>query len=431
METRIRIDAPKRDIRARAGESGGAASSCSKRAAILSVAQLLLWAQTTFASGDFVSPGSLFRGETAEEAWVGCVNEDEDEGIFYLAPRQVSQDKARDFRTWRMVRVTAPEIDSDTGSAVEPRLEAASNALRGRWVTAPAGSSVESGMRSVKHGEEPDYLGLLVVSAEDAGGAWIAELRLPDSGATADPAERQADSRFLVRQVADDCEAFEKERLDLAWQQAPKREDTFFAIPTDAVEFERLVHPATGIESLRLLPGPNLAHPQADAINREIEALVESISDDWSFCEFHEAGIRLAAASPRLLVLSWFDGSYCGGAHPNEEQGILSVDLESAEPVDVTAWLEASPDLPLPPLLWEELVLMLDEACQWRLKDQGSYLSIWLSHTAVNVRIYEDARPYIYCEGDYPLAFDLVREAIRPEKVEEFDAIVESLTGSP
>ncbi len=429
MGTRIRIDVPKRDIRVRAGESGGADSSWSKRAAILSVTQLLLWAQTAFASGDFVSPGSLVRGETAEEAWVGCVNGDE--GMFYLAPRQVSQDKARDFRTWQMVRVTAPESDSDTGSAVEPRLEAASNALRGRWVTAPAGSSVESGMRSVKHGEEPDYLGLLVVSAEDAGGAWIAELRLPDSGATADPAERQAGSRFLVKQVADDCEAFEKERLDLAWQQAPKREDTFFAVSTDAVEFERLVHPATGIESLRLLPGPILGHAQADTVNREIQALAKSMNEAWSFCEYYEAEVHLAAASPRLVVLSWRNGHYCGGAHPNEDQGILSFDPASAEPVDVTAWLEAPPDVPLPPSLWDELEPMLDEACLWRLKNQGSYLSIWLSHTAVNVRIYEDARPYIYCEGDYPLAFDLVREAIRPENVEEFDAIVESLTGSP
>lgn len=430
MGTDNRGDGPSNDMQTAVSQLQRASSSQRKHAAVLTAMVLFLSVQMVCASEDRVAPGALYLGETPEWTWFGCV--DEDEGIYYLAPNRATKSRAWDFRTWRMVRATDPAVDAEVNArtALQPATGRTPNSLLGRWLTAPEGSSVTSGMHSIDPGEQPTYLGRILISAGNADEPLTAELSPPVDGATADEAEHHKGPRFIVRKEADDCRGFEKVRLELPWQPTPQREDAFYPVPRGgAVDFESLVHPATGVRSIRLLPGPHLEQAQADAINREIEALVEPMNHEWSFCEYYEAEVRLAAASPRLVVLSWWDGRYCGGAHPNEDQGILSFDPASAAPFDVRGWLEPSRDLPLPPPLWDELAPMLEEACQTRLKDRDSYLSIWLSNTPVNVRIYEDARPYIYCEGDYPLAFDLVREVIRPEKLTEFDGIVESLTG--
>jgi len=264
--------------------------------------------------------------------------------------------------------------------------------------------------------------------AEDYNPKWdsIWELNLQNgelSGQRTIAIDAGGETQTLTLQkVSEDCDPqFEEQRLGLPFKATNKTRE-------GNVEMETLVHPVTGVRSVRILYG--IPEKAAEKINRELAEYAETFNTMWIECSEWEGAIVAQFVSPLWIIFDAQSNGYCGGAHPNEDADAIPFLSETGEQLNFRKWID--------PEFWsegiqgklkEELVRAVEEeGCIEKQEFLGwQNFQPWMGSDLFYFRLGETDRAYVYCEGDYGLPFNVMREFIAEPSRPIYDRFVASL----
>ena len=232
-----------------------------------------------------------------------------------------------------------------------------------------------------------------------------------DNGAGVEP--------ISLQKIAESCEPeYEQHRLSI-----PFKKDVKALI--NNVELQTLIHPVTGVQSVLVVSG--IPADAAEKINKRFADFAQDFNQMWTVCSDWEGSITPRFISSLWMIFDTGTNGFCGGVHPNEDSTAISFFSQTGEPVDFESWIvldywNRGVHGKLKTELSKEVE---DEGCIEKQEQLGwEYFQPWMGPDRFFFRLSETDRAYVYCEGDYGIPFDTMRQFIEQSHMSEFDQFV-------
>jgi hypothetical protein len=230
-------------------------------------------------------------------------------------------------------------------------------------------------------------------------------------------------SAIAIDKVADSCEAgFEAGRSG----RAPVNRET---VQADSVVLQRVVHPLTGTESVRIRSG--LPDQGVRAINDRLATIDLEDNQRWAACEDFESSLSPIFVSRAWLVFESEHEGFCGGPGRFLDSGTVAFASDTGEYIDFGTWIEGfslgAVSGKLQRALVREIRRSWKEAGYAETGDfcvenlESSALTPWMDASGCNFRLNTGNSQLWTCVGDYGIPFQAMRPFVTKPYLQEYD----------